>query len=228
MQGPPLKLRPRTEIGHVGDPAASAYVIREGWAFAYTLLQNGGRQVHGFLLPGNLVRLGGLFHGNAEWGFETITDTVVSEISMDALRRASRQWPEIFELLLRHQLHVQSALVEQLVNLGRRDGRARVAQLLLKLERRLVRIGHAGPDGYYCPISQYLIADALGLTAIHVNRVLRTLREEKIVTVRRDRVTIHDRARLMEAAGDDDVFDKGAVGPALAARPGNRRTRLSL
>ena len=83
------------------------------------------------------------------------------------------------------------------VDLGRRDSRARLAQLLLKLERRLIAIGHAGPDGYDCPISQYLIADALGLTAIHVNRVLRGLREEGVATLRNDRVTIHDRARLM-------------------------------
>ena len=213
MQGPPRRLPPRTQLGRAGDPATSAYVVREGWAFAYTLLANGRRQVHGFLLPGNFVRLSDLFYAGAGQGAETITDTVVSEISMDSLRRASREWPEIFELLLRLQLQVQSALVDHLVSLGRRDSRARVARLLLRLERRLRRIGHAGPDGYACPISQYLIADALGLTAIHVNRVLRGLREEGIATLRKDRVTIHDRVRLMEIAGDGNA---DADDPAVA------------
>ena len=219
MQGPPRLLRPRTQLGRAGDSATSAYVIREGWAFAYTLLANGQRQVHGFLLPGNFVRLNDLFRDGAGQGAETITDTVVAEVSMDSLRRASQQWPEIFELLLRLQSQVQSALVAQLVNLGRRDSRARVANLLLRLERRLMRIGRAGPDGYDCPISQYLIADALGLTAIHVNRVLKRLREEGIVTVRNDRVTIHDRARLMVVAGHDEA-DVGGV--AITALLSNR------
>ncbi len=210
MQGPPLALRPRAELGRTGGPAASAYVIREGWAFAYTLLANGERQVLGFMLPGDVVGLSGLFRARTGRGFETITDAVVSEISMGSVRRAARQWPEIFEVFLRLQSEVQSALIGQLIDLGRRDSRARLAQFLLKLERRLTSIGRSRPDGYDCPISQYLIADALGLTAIHVNRVLRALREEGVVTLRKDRVTIHDRARLMEIAGDND----GDIGAA--------------
>ena len=228
LQGPPQKLAARSQLGRAGDPATSAYVVHEGWAFAYTLLANGERQVHGFLLPGNMVRLGDLFRDRAGRGVETITDMVVSEISMDSLRRVSRQWPEIFELLLRLQSQVQSALVEQLVDLGRRDSRARVAHLLLRLERRLMRIGHAAPEGYYCPISQYLIADALGLTAIHVNRVLRALREAGVVTLRKDRVTIHDRARLAEIAGlDQPENDSGAnVVPMLPPPRGPVRIPL--
>ena len=204
MQGPPVSVPGHTQIGRAGDSPTSAYVIREGWAFAYAVLANGERQVLGFLLPGDIVRLGGLFRSGAARGVETVTDAVVSEISTEAVRQASRQWPEILELFLRLQSGIQSALIEQLIDLGRRDSRARVAQLLLKLERRLMRIGRADADGYDCPISQYLIADALGLTAIHVNRVLRALREEAVVTVRNDRVTIHDRARLLEIAGDED------------------------
>ena len=59
-------------------PRGPAYVIREGWAFAYTLLANGERQVLGFVLPGDIVGLGGLFRTGVKRGFETITSTVVS------------------------------------------------------------------------------------------------------------------------------------------------------
>ncbi len=224
MQGPPVTVRPRTELGGGGDPGRSAYVLREGWAFAYTLLQSGERQVHGILLPGNVIGLGDLFRPGAGRGVEAITEAVVSSLSLDLLRRASHLWPEILEIFLRLQAQVQSALVDQLVNLGRRDSRARIAHLLLRLERRLTRIGRSGPDGYDCPLSQYLIADALGLTAIHVNRVLRSLREEGVVTVRRERVTIHDRARLIEIAGDDEGGARGADGIVTAAgrRVGSR------
>jgi CRP-like cAMP-binding protein len=205
LQGPARHLPPRTQFGYVGGRARSAYAIREGWAFGYSLLASGERQVIGFLLPGDIVGLGGLSRMNGACGLETITETVITEVSLASVRNAARQWPEIYELFFRHQGEMQAALVGQIVDLGRRDSRARVARLLLKLERRLMTIGQTDADGYDCPISQYLIADALGLTSIHVNRVLRALREEKVVTVRKDRVTIHDRARLSEIAGDEEI-----------------------
>ncbi len=204
MQGPPRRVRPHMQLNRAADQHASAYVIREGWAFAYALLANGERQVVGFLLPGDLVGVGCSIGGSAELCVETITETVVSDVSKDSIRRASQEWPEILEIFLRLQSQMLGALVDQLVDLGRRDSRTRVARLLIKLERRLMSIGNADADGFAFPVSQYLIADAIGLTAIHVNRVLRSLREESVVTVRKDRVTIHDRARLMEIAGDDE------------------------
>ena len=224
MQGPPRLLPAHAQFDQPGEP--SAYVIRDGWAFAYTLLANGERQVVGFLLPGDLVRVCRPAESTTELYVETITDTVVSEVSMAAVRGAAQQWPAIFELFLRLQAQAQAALIEQLVDLGRRDSRARVAQLLLKLERRLTPIGRAGPDGYYFPISQYLIADALGLTSIHVNRVLRSLREEESVTVRHERVTIHDRARLRAIAGEDDsVIDGAAAITSIGRRHGQAEGR---
>ena len=207
MQGPPRQLPSHTEIGRGGGARGSAYVMHEGWALTYMPLADGRRHVHGFLLPGNLVRLGDLLGAETGSGVETVTDAVVAEISMESLRRASDYWPELFDLLLLLQSRVELALVDQLVNLGRRDGRARVAHFLLRLERRLLRIGLAGPDGYACPISQYAIADALGFTPIHVNRILRALREEGVVTLRNHRVTIHDRVRLREITGEEQIED---------------------
>ena len=220
MQAPPRNVPSRTQLGRPGEPAK--YVIRDGWAFVYTLLANGERQVINFLLPGDLVRTGCDADGSAELSVETITNAVISEISSDSVRDATRQWPELLKFFFRLQGQAVLALVDQVVDLGRRDSRARLAQLLLKLERRLLAVGHAGPDGYHFPASQYLIADSLGLTAIHVNRVLRGLREEGVATLRNERVTIHDRARLMQIAGEDvdDVAPTAMVGPP--ARAGRR------
>ncbi len=178
------------------------------------MLANGERQVVGFILPGEVLHLGCSTSGDTELGVETITDVVVTEISRASVSSASREWPDVFKLFFRIQSQILLGLIGQLTDVGRRDARARVAQLLLKLERRLEPVGLTEFDGYDCPVSQYLIADALGLTAIHVNRVLKRLREEGIVTVRNDRVTIHDRPRLMAVAGYDEV-DVGA--PPIAA-----------
>lgn len=222
MQGPPRHLPARSQFGRTIDGRRSITVIREGWAFAYMLLANGGRQVIGFLLPGDSFRTNCPADSDDEPGFETITDVVVTEISEASARRVSRQSLDFAVLLLGLQSKMVGGLVEQLVDLGRRDSRARVAQFLLKLERRLAPIGLAEVDGYDCPISQYLIADALGLTAIHVNRVLRALREEGVVTLRKDRVTIHDRRRLMAIAGEN-----GADGGNVVRMNGSGRARIA-
>ena len=235
MRSPPRRLRPRSQLGCPGNATTAAYVVREGWAFAYTLLANGQRQVLGFLLPGDICCFGSLARAGVDVSIETITDTVIAEISKASVRGASRQWPEVYELFLRLQSEMLSALVGHLIDLGRRDSHARVAGLLLKLERRLLPIGEAGPDGYACPISQYLIADALGLTAIHVNRVLRALREEGVVTLRKNRVAIHNRARLMEIAGydDGDADDTANIvlmnqGRGQSRAPGHGRPRIAI
>ena len=212
MPAPPRHLRPHSQIGRIGDPAPSAFVIREGWAFAYTLSADGDRQVLGFLVPGDIVRVSDLFRTSAVCGIETITDAIVTEITPASVRRASQQWPELYEFFLRLQSESHSRRVAHLVDVARRDSHARVAHLLCTLEQRLMSVGRAGPNGYPFPVNQYLIADALGMTAIHVNRVLRALRHQEIATVHNKRVVIHDRARLMAIAGcDESEADQASI-----------------
>ena len=91
-------------------------------------------------------------------------------------------------------------VVEHLVGIGRRSALARTAHFLVELGLRLQLVGLGSETGFACPLNQYLLADALGLTAIHVNRVLRQLREQGLVTFRDGRVVFHDLARLRELA----------------------------
>jgi CRP-like cAMP-binding protein len=91
-------------------------------------------------------------------------------------------------------------VVEHLVNIGRRNALVRTAHLLLELGLRLQLVGLGSDSGFACPLNQYLLADALGLTAIHVNRVLRQLRERGLVTFREGSVVIHDLAGLRALA----------------------------
>jgi CRP-like cAMP-binding protein len=94
----------------------------------------------------------------------------------------------------------EAMVVEHLVNIGRRSALVRTAHLLLELGLRLQLVGHGSEGGSVCPLNQYLLADALGLTAIHVNRVLRQLRERALVTFREGRVEVHDLAGLRDLA----------------------------
>ena len=91
-------------------------------------------------------------------------------------------------------------MVEHLVNIGRRKAAGRVAHLLLELGERLKLVGLGDDGGYACPLTQEELADAVGLTPIHINRVLRQLRERGLATLSHRQLVIHDLAGLRELA----------------------------
>jgi CRP-like cAMP-binding protein len=88
----------------------------------------------------------------------------------------------------------EAMIVEHLVSIGRRSAIERTAHFFLELFDRLKLVGLVSVDEFDCPLNQYALADALGLSTIHVNRVLRQLRQQKLMTFRGHRVAIHDPA----------------------------------
>ena len=135
---------------------------------------------------------------------------MLNEIPLDVLRRAARQSPALMETLSLLLASDRAELTERLVDLGRRDSAlARVARLLLELWRRLFVVGVATPSGYACPrLSQYLIADATGLTCNpRQSRPCRELRETGLLTFRQGYVKFHDLDRLVQLTG----FEPGGV-----------------
>jgi CRP-like cAMP-binding protein len=76
-----------------------------------------------------------------------------------------------------------------------------MAHFFMELAERLTLIGQATETEFKCPLSQFVLADALGLTAIHVNRTLRHLRERRLLTLRKGTVIIHDLGTLRKLAG---------------------------
>ena len=100
-------------------------------------------------------------------------------------------------------------VVEHLVGIGRRNAVERTAHLLLELGARLTLVGLGTKAGYDCPLSQYLLADALGLSSVHVNRCLRELREDGLLTFRNGRVDLTDFNGLVALADfDQDYLDQ--------------------
>jgi CRP-like cAMP-binding protein len=205
--GLPRIVQPRATLEEEHEPPLALFVVRRGWAFASKLLPNGGRQVVDFLVAGDMIGGASAFLRSAQQTCEAVTELVLTEIPLDAVRRAARQSPPLLEMLATLLANDRVELTERLVDLGRRESLPRVARLLLELWRRLFIVGVATPSGYACPLSQYLIADAMGLTAIHVNRVLRELRETGLLTFRHGYVKFHDLDRLAQLAG----FDLGSV-----------------
>ena len=111
------------------------------------------------------------------------------------------EYPRLGVALLWAASRDEAMVVEHLVNVGRRSALERTAHFFMELAERLSLVGLATEAEFDCPLSQFVLADALGLTPIHVNRVLRLLREQELLTLRKGTVRIHDLNALRKLAG---------------------------
>lgn len=197
-----------------GQSDQAAYILSEGWVCSYKLQSDGSRQIIDFQVPGDFLGLRSVLLRTSDHSFEPVTDIQAIEVPSEDLLAAFSQNARLATAVLWAASRDEAMVVEHLVNLGRRDADVRMAHFLLELGSRLLLVGIGGETGYDCPLTQYHLADALGLSAVHVNRVLRQLRENGLVTFRNGRVTFDDRDRLVEFAQfDPEYLDQ--TGPLL-------------
>ena len=191
---------------HQGQKEQSAFVLASGWASSYKILPDGTRQIVDFQIPGDFLGLRSILFRTSDHNVEPITAVQASEVRPQDLLDAFARTPRLATAVLWAASRDEAMVVEHLANVGRRSASVRMAHFLLELGARLRLVGLGDRNGYACPLSQYLLADALGLTAVHVNRVLRQLREEGLVTFQHGRVTFDDHDRLAEFAGFDRAY----------------------
>jgi len=189
-----------TEFVHEGQPVQKAYVLQSGWACCYKELREGGRQIISFPLPGDFMGLGSVLLRSADHSFAALSDIVVSSFSVENMMNVFQKNPSIAAAVLRLASRDHAMVIEHLVDIGRRSAMERVAHCLLELRHRLRLAGLASKEEFDCPLTQYDLADALGLTPIHVNRVLRQLRERGLLVMKAHTVVIYDLAGLIDVA----------------------------
>ena len=202
------------DLVHQGQCGQSAYILASGWVCSYKLLADGTRQIVDFQIPGDFLGLRSLLFRTADHNIEPLTTIEVSEVQASDLLAAFSASPRLATAVLWAASRDEAMVVEHLVCIGRRTAFERTAHFLLELGARLKLVGLATRDGYACPLSQYLLGDALGLSAVHINRVLRQLREDGLLTFQRGHVSFDDFDRLVALVG----FDKGYLdheGPLL-------------
>jgi CRP/FNR family transcriptional regulator len=198
------KIEAGRDLFSIGSTGGAVFNLLDGWVALYTLHEDGRRQIVQFALPGAILGLGPSASAQATIGALTLTDVVVSVVPVAALTSLSRAEPEISMRLARSLAHDCSLAFDRMTSIGRRSARERVAHLLLELFTRY-RAHWPGNriEEMTLPITQEHIGDATGLTFVHVNRVLSTLRKEGIVHFHYRRLTILDPDRLIEVAGVD-------------------------
>ena len=194
------------DMMHQGQADHSAFILAKGWACSYKLLPNGGRQIVDFQIPGDFLGLRSALFRSADHSIEPITPVEASELIITDLLDAFARTPRLAKAVLWAASRDEAMVVEHLVGIGRRNALERIAHYLLELGARLKLVGLATLKGYDCPLSQYVLADALGLSAVHVNRVLRQLREMGLLTFNRGRVTFDDIDGLVAFADFDKAY----------------------
>lgn len=194
------------EILHQGQSKHTSYILSSGWVCSFKLLSAGDRQIIDFKIPGDFLGMRSLLLRSADHNIEAVTSVEVSEVSSQDILEVFNKSPRLATGLLWAASRDEAMLVEHLVAIGRRGARERVAHVLLELGARLKLVQMGTPLSFACPLTQNMLADAVGLTAIHVNRVLRGLREDGLVTFQHGRVTIHDFDGLVALADFDKSY----------------------
>jgi CRP-like cAMP-binding protein len=188
-----------------GDPTGDVLNLVSGWVMQYQDLEDGRRQVLNFLLPGAMfghepTGMSGMGHGA-----QALTNAslcVVPQGQMSSLRARYPQFNERYLWMLERDTRLA---FDHLTSLGQRNARERIAHLLFELAVRLAgRFPLSAGETFQLPLTQPLIAEATGLTAIHVNRMLRQLRDAGIADFRNRRLTVIDPERLAATAGVTD------------------------
>jgi CRP-like cAMP-binding protein len=201
VQSKPLAVKRGKQLVHEGQTGHKALVVQAGWGCSYKDLPNGARQIISFPIAGDCVGLRSVLLRTADHSFSALTDAVVSSVDGTQVLKCVTEFPRLGAALLWAASRDEAMVVEHLVNIGRRSAIERTAHFFMELAERLSLIGLATETEFKCPLSKFVLADALGLTAIHVNRVLRQLREQDLLTLRKGSVRIHDLNRLRKLAG---------------------------
>jgi CRP-like cAMP-binding protein len=184
-----------------GQHSPDCHVIVTGFACRYIMLPNGSRQIMAFLLPGDLCDAEIFILKEMDHGVAAMSPTTTALVPADTMKHMLRGGGCLGEALWWGTMVDLATLRQRIVDHGRRDAREELAHLLYELLVRYRMVGRATDDAFELPITQSDLADATGLTEVHVNRTLKTLREDKLITWKGRTVTILSPDRLKDVAG---------------------------
>lgn len=192
--------------------AHEIYVVRRGWLYSSMLLPDGNRQILSIHLPGDFAGDTALPWERAPFTLVAATDASVRVIEQSALRILFEQHPRLALLIHALSQVERVALADRLASVGRTSARARVAALIVDIQRRLRASGEDVADGVPMPLTQEEIGDATGLTAVHVNRMIRQLAEAGLIARGSGRMRVLDEAGLAAIAHHIDRHGAVDVG----------------
>jgi CRP-like cAMP-binding protein len=189
-----------------GQEVSDCALLLSGYAFRQKQLRNGSRQIISIHIPSEFVDLQNSLLGVADHSVQSLNGCQAAIIPQRALLELQDSSPAIRVAMWIETLIDASIFREWVVNVGRRDSKARIAHLLYELALRLEKIGYGQDGSFEFPLTQEQLADATGLTPVHTNRTLQALRKDGLILLTGRSLKILDWAGLRETGGFDELY----------------------
>jgi CRP-like cAMP-binding protein len=189
-----------------GMPANESCLILSGLAFRQKMTLEGSRQILSVHIAGDFVDLECSLLRIADHSVQALTRCEVAMVPVRAIEALIDEHPRIGRAMWVDTLIDASIFREWIVNVGQRDARSRLAHLFCEFARRLEVAGMGSDDGYELPMTQEQLADATGLTPVHVNRMLKAMELEGLIVRKRRFVRIPNWEQLRELAGFNELY----------------------
>lgn len=189
-----------------GKQSPECTFLLQGFAYRQKLLRDGGRQIIAFLLPGEFVDLQSIILPVADHNVQSLNRSEAIIIPRAALAELADSRPAV-RMAMWTETQIDASIVrEWVVNVGRRDSRARIAHLLCEIAIRLKAAGAGDDQIFDFPVTQEQLADATGLTPVHTNRTLQALRRDGFIQLTSGSLRILDWQGLREAGDFDELY----------------------
>ena len=196
----------RRDIIRDGDRPDRVHLILKGWACRYKILKNGKRQITALLLPGDFCDLHVGMLDQMDHSIASLSATTFAYVDRAQFDELTRTRPGILRALWWAALVDEGVLRSWIVSLGVRSARERVAHLICELLERMKNIDAVSDGQFNMPLTQPDLAEALGLTPIHINRVVRQLLSDKVLEIHRGEVKVLDQDALVRIADFDPSY----------------------
>ena len=204
--GRPRRYVARQDLIREGDEPGPMFVMLDGWACRYKILPSGARQIMAFLMPGDACDLHIKLLAEMDHSIQALTTAMVATVTRAEMQALMDGHPNVASAMYSAQLVDEGIMRAWIVSMGRRSSTERVAHLMCELYLRARNIGLTGDGEFALPLSQLVLADALGMTAVHINRVLKELRLAGAMSLNRGSLTILDPGKLVKIAGFDENY----------------------
>ncbi len=201
LEKSPKTISAEDVLCHEGDSAEAFYTVLSGWLYSYRHMEDGTRQVLDIYVPGDVIGLREFAFSHRLTSTAALTDAEVCEFPKSRMAEIFSHSVLLSSLFFAIAAREQAVLLERLVNLGRRSASQKLAHLSLELFSRLERTNTFSKNEFKMPLPQHVLADALGLSAVHVSRTFTELKEEGLMLRDNNKITIPDIQRLKDFAG---------------------------
>jgi CRP-like cAMP-binding protein len=204
LNGQIKKVAAHSDFVRMGQQVDHSCLVVDGIVGRFGQHTNGSRQITCLYISGDMADLPSVVSPKSAWGLSALTPTTILRVPHADLRRLAAAHPGIAEAFWRDCVADGSIFSEWVVNVGRRDALSRLAHVFCEMGIRSERAGQGSRKSYPLPITQPDLADATGLTSVHVNRMMKELRTQSVLDLRLGTVTVHDWEQLA-TIGDFDA-----------------------